>query len=139
MCRLPDCGRTGYDSVRARVVHTAINENWPSTFSCSNGLLNHVQHMIYWTQTGNINGYPMDCPQRDERQGWAGDGHLTAEEAMYNFNMASLYTKWIDDIFFDQRRTASFTILLRMKPATGCRMTTRHGTPTAFLCRGTCT
>jgi len=43
-------------------------------------------------------GMPTDCPQRDERLGWIGDAHVTAEEAMYNFDMALFYLKWMNDI-----------------------------------------
>ena len=43
-------------------------------------------------------GYPMDCPQRDERLGWFGDAQVTAEEAMFNFDMALFYKNWISGI-----------------------------------------
>ncbi len=90
------------NTIRCRVVHSAVNEDWKSSFACSNDLFNWIQHAIQWGQLTNLHGYPSDCPQRDERQGWAADGHVTAEEAIYNFNMASTYTKWVDDIFSNQ-------------------------------------
>ena len=84
------------DSLKARVVHSAVEP--VGNFSCSNPLLNHIHHNIIWGQLGNLHSIPTDCPQRDERHGWMGDGHLTAEEAMYNFDMALFYTKWLNDI-----------------------------------------
>lgn len=95
-------GTPTLDNIRCRVVWSAVDENWPSRFSCSNELFNRIQHAILWGQLSNLNGYPMDCPQRDERQGWAADGHVTAEEAIYNFDMGSMYTKWTEDIFSNQ-------------------------------------
>jgi alpha-L-rhamnosidase len=43
-------------------------------------------------------GYPMDCPQRDERLGWFGDAQVTAEEAMFNFDMPRFYKNWFEGI-----------------------------------------
>jgi len=40
----------------------------------------------------------MDCPQRDERLGWFGDAMVTAEEAMFNFDLPLFYRHWIDGI-----------------------------------------
>ena len=39
-----------------------------------------------------------DCPERDERYGWLGDAHLSVEEAMFNFDMAAFYAKYLRDI-----------------------------------------
>ena len=47
-------------------------------------------------------GYPTDCPQREERLGWIGDAHVTAEEAIYNFDMNQFYAKWLKDIRLNQ-------------------------------------
>src|SRR5690606_13433941 len=88
------------------VVHAAI----PSTgeFSCSEPLLNQIQTAYRWSQLTNLHGgVPSDCPHR-ERLGYTGDGHLTAEAAMFNFDMASFYTKWIGDISDSQNRQTGF-------------------------------
>ena len=45
----------------------------------------------------NLQGIPTDCPHR-EKNGWTGDAHLAAEQGIYNFAPASVYTKWIDDL-----------------------------------------
>ncbi|MCK7480620.1 MAG: hypothetical protein M0C28_27880 [Candidatus Moduliflexus flocculans] len=50
---------------------------------------------------------PTDCPQRDERHGWLGDAHLAAEEAVYNFDMAAFYVKFLDDIRLAQKEDGS--------------------------------
>jgi alpha-L-rhamnosidase len=50
---------------------------------------------------------PTDCPQRDERHGWLGDAHLSAEEAVFNFDMAAFYAKFLDDIRLAQKEDGS--------------------------------
>ncbi|MCB9013522.1 MAG: family 78 glycoside hydrolase catalytic domain, partial [Bacteroidales bacterium] len=39
------------------------------SFTCSNDLINQLQHNIQWGQKGNFLDIPTDCPQRDERLG----------------------------------------------------------------------
>ena len=39
-------------------------------------LLNQLFSNILWGQKGNFLEVPTDCPQRDERYGWTGDGQL---------------------------------------------------------------
>ena len=67
-------------------------------FECSNLLVNKIHNATVWSQKSNMLGYPMDCPQRDERLGWLGDAQVTAEEAMFNFNMALFYENWLEGI-----------------------------------------
>ena len=78
------------------VVHSAVAP--AGEFTCSSERINRIHQTILWSQRSNLMGLPTDCPQRDERLGWIGDAHVTAEEAMYNFDMALFYRKWLDDI-----------------------------------------
>ena len=93
---------TGYpgvptlDDLRGCVVHSAVEPI--GSFACSNLLINHIQRNILWTQRDNLHSVPTDCPQRDERMGWMGDAQGTAEEALFNYDMARFYTKWLNDI-----------------------------------------
>ena len=89
-------GKPSLDDLEARVVHSAVEP--VGDFHCSNELINRIHHNTIWGQLSNLFSIPTDCPQRDERLGWMGDAHLTAEEAMYNFDMATFYTKWLLDI-----------------------------------------
>jgi alpha-L-rhamnosidase len=82
--------------VQGRAVYT---DNQPAgTFECDNTLVNKIHRATVWSQKSNMLGYPMDCPQRDERLGWFGDAQVTAEEAMCNFNMALFYNNWLNGI-----------------------------------------
>jgi hypothetical protein len=56
-----------------------------------------------WTQRANFIEMPTDCPQRDERLGWMGDAQAYARTATYNADVASFFTKWLDDVVEAQR------------------------------------
>jgi alpha-L-rhamnosidase len=71
-------------------------------FECSDELLNHVHHCTLWSQTSDLQGLSVDCPQRDERLGWLADAQVTAEEAMCNLDMAAFYANWLRDIQGEQ-------------------------------------
>lgn len=84
------------DMLEGREVHTDV----PSAgmFMCSNSLFNKIEENYRRTQWGNLHGgVPSDCPHR-ERRGYTGDGQIAAEAAIYNFDMAAFYTKWVNDI-----------------------------------------
>jgi alpha-L-rhamnosidase len=71
-------------------------------FTCSDPMVNQLQHNIQWGQMGNFLDVPTDCPQRDERLGWTGDAQVFAPTACYNRDAATFYTKWLKDVAFDQ-------------------------------------
>ncbi|MDB4583596.1 glycoside hydrolase family 78 protein [Draconibacterium sp.] len=82
--------------INGQVVYT--NNAKAGNFECSNTLVNKIHRATVWSQKSNMLGYPMDCPQRDERLGWFGDAQVTAEEAMFNFDMALFYDNWFEGI-----------------------------------------
>lgn len=71
-------------------------------FECGNETINKIHKATIWSQKSNMMGYPMDCPQRDERLGWFGDVQVTVEEAMFNFDMALFYQNWITGVRMNQ-------------------------------------
>ncbi|MEO7309787.1 MAG: glycoside hydrolase family 78 protein [Chitinophagaceae bacterium] len=71
-------------------------------FTCSNPLLNQLQHNIQWGQKGNFLDVPTDCPQRDERLGWTGDAQVFSRTASFNMNVHNFFTKWLKDVAADQ-------------------------------------
>lgn len=84
------------ETLRGRVVRTAVRQ--AGSFACSKPVLNQLQRIIVWGQATNLHSIPTDCCQRDERMGWLGDAQGTAEEAIYNFDMAAFYTNFLRDI-----------------------------------------
>lgn len=88
------------DQVTGVVIHSAMTPT--GTFSCSDSLINQLQHNIQWGQKGNFVDVPTDCPQRDERLGWTGDAQVFSMTAAFNFDVAAFYTKWMKDFTADQ-------------------------------------
>jgi alpha-L-rhamnosidase len=88
------------DNITGVVIHSDMEPT--GTFSCSNPLVNQLQHNIQWGQKGNFVDVPTDCPQRDERLGWTGDAQAFIRTAAYNMDVASFFTKWLKDVASDQ-------------------------------------
>ena len=94
-------GKPTLENFRGRIVHTAFHD--AGSFACSNELLNKIQLLTLRSYRGNfVDGYPTDCPHR-EKNGWTGDAHLAAEQAMYNFDNTAGYEKWMNDFKDEQR------------------------------------
>jgi alpha-L-rhamnosidase len=93
---------TGYpglptqEAITGVVFHTAVMKI--GEFACSNELLNQIQKNITWGLRGNLHSIPTDCPQRDERLGWAGDAQAIGPTICRNFGMARFFSKWITDL-----------------------------------------
>ncbi len=82
------------------VTHTDIKNT--GVFNCGNETINKIHKATLWSQRSNIIGYPMDCPQRDERLGWFGDVQVTIEEALFNFDTPEFYKNWLSGIKSNQ-------------------------------------
>ncbi|MEY3050772.1 MAG: hypothetical protein RLY31_557 [Bacteroidota bacterium] len=82
------------------------------TFTCSNPLLNQLQHNIQWGQRGNFLDVPTDCPQRDERLGWTGDAQAFARTAAFNFDVQNFFSKWLKDLAADQQPSGSVPFVI---------------------------
>ncbi len=95
------------ESVTGRVFHSAARE--VGHFECSNPLLNQITSLILWTQRGNMEGVPTDCPQRSERFGWMGDIQAFGQTAIFNMDMAAFFMKWVRDIRDSQADDGRFS------------------------------
>jgi len=88
------------DDIRGMVVHSDMTP--AGSFTCSDPLINQLQHNVLWGLKGNFLDVPTDCPQRDERLGWTGDAQVFAPTACFNVDAASFYRKWLKDMAVDQ-------------------------------------
>jgi alpha-L-rhamnosidase len=100
-------GRPTKDSLRAVFFHSAVPV--AGRFECSNPLLNRIWTAARWSYLGNLHGIPTDCPHR-EKNGWTGDAHLAAEQAMFNYFPSAVYTKWIQDLSDEQQPDGRYAI-----------------------------
>ncbi len=102
-------GRPTPADIDGRAVHTDLAGR--GSFSCSNGLLDAIQECCRRSTLYNYHGFPTDCPQR-ERNGWTGDAHCSAEQALLNFDMDAAYRKWMADIRDCQRSSGQIPAIV---------------------------
>jgi alpha-L-rhamnosidase len=81
--------------VKGIPVHTDVEIN--GGFSCSNEVINQTQNNAVNSMLNNYHSIATDCPHR-EKQGWTADNYISSQAAMYNFNMAAFYNKWLTDL-----------------------------------------
>jgi alpha-L-rhamnosidase len=82
------------------------------SFSCSDRLLNQLQHNICWSQKSNFFDIPTDCPQRSERFGWAGDAQMFARTASFNMDVKAFYLKWLADLSAGQGTNGGLPVFI---------------------------
>ncbi|MBQ3870352.1 MAG: family 78 glycoside hydrolase catalytic domain [Clostridia bacterium] len=59
--------------------------------------LNDLQTVMMRTIRSNYHGMPEDCPAR-EKCGWLGDAQIVCDTAIYNYDMAAPYEKYLNDV-----------------------------------------
>ncbi len=105
---LPASVKPDKDMLMALVVHT----NAPMTDALTTGspLVNKLWSIIQWGQRSNFVGVPTDCPQRDERLGWAADAQVFWRAATYNMDLAAFSRKYAADLRGTQTGSPFFGI-----------------------------
>ncbi|MFN8254355.1 MAG: family 78 glycoside hydrolase catalytic domain [Bacteroidales bacterium] len=93
-------GKINPDNIVAFALYSDMKPT--GTFTCSNALINQLQHNIQWGQRGNFLDVPTDCPQRDERLGWTGDAQAFSRTATFNMDVHNFFSKWLKDVALDQ-------------------------------------
>ena len=82
------------EDATALLVESALAE--AGSFECSDPLINRIHQANRWTlRCLNLGGYIVDCPHR-ERMGY-GDGQVSLEGMMMNFDASRFYEKWVRD------------------------------------------
>ena len=66
-------------------------------FECSNTLFNRIRKLVRWAQRSNMVSLMTDCPHR-EKLGWLEEDHLNGPALRYEFDLAQLFTKTMNDI-----------------------------------------
>jgi alpha-L-rhamnosidase len=100
-------GKPGLASLAGRVVNDDVAT--AGDFTCSQPMINRIYRNIVWGVRGNYRSMPTDCPQRDERQGWLGDRSEESKGEAYLFDIAALYTKWLQDMADSQQENGSIS------------------------------
>ena len=66
-------------------------------FETSNPLFNRIYKFVRWAQRSNMQSIMTDCPHR-EKLGWLEQTHLNGPSLRYNFDMAPLMQKVMNDM-----------------------------------------
>ena len=89
------------DNIHAIVLHSQMTRTgW---LDSSDPMLNQLFSNILWGQKSNYLDIPTDCPQRDERYGWTGDGQIFCRAATYQYDVRQFFVKWLADMRAAQR------------------------------------
>ncbi|QDV75585.1 family 78 glycoside hydrolase catalytic domain [Botrimarina mediterranea] len=77
-------------------------------FACSDERLNQLQQVCRNTFESNLVGVQSDCPHR-EKFGYGGDIAVTADAMCLNYDMATFYTKAVEDLADARRPDGALT------------------------------
>lgn len=78
------------------------------TLITGNDMVNKLISNTIWGQRSNYLSVPTDCPQRNERLGWAADTQVFAETGSFFANTSSFFHKWMRDMMDSQSETGGF-------------------------------
>ena len=87
-------------AVKACVVHADMKAI--GDFTSDNELLNWAHKATQKATLANYFSFPTDCPHR-EQQGWTGDGSVSSDQCLYNYEIKDDYKKLLND-FKDAQR-----------------------------------
>lgn len=80
-----------------RGLHTRNGAPDVGSFHCSNDLFNRTNNLILWAIKSNMVSVFTDCPHR-EKLGWLEQTHLMGSSVQYNYDVAALNRKVIEDM-----------------------------------------
>lgn len=98
------------DAFQGEVIHSDMPSS--GEFECSDERINKLQQNIRWGQRGNFLDVPTDCPQRDERLGWTGDAQVFISTALFNFQGAPFFAKWLHDLKAEQHEDGGIPFVI---------------------------
>lgn len=78
------------------------------TITTDNEKLNRLIENIKWSQRNNFLLVATDCPQRDERLGWAGDLQVFQKTSMFNQDLRNFYKVILTDLKDSQREDGAY-------------------------------
>ena len=84
----------------ACVIHTDLKKT--GDFRCNDERVNRLFQNIDWGLRDNFLDVPTDCPQRDERLGYTGDGQIFLPTAACLRSVPLFFEKWLQDLKYEQ-------------------------------------
>ena len=93
--------KPGANTLKAKMIGNNVSES--ATFVSSDPTLNQIIENCRRTIRSNYVSVPLDCADRDERQGWQGDRGAESWSETNLFDIAAIYTRWLEEIRYSQR------------------------------------
>lgn len=95
---------SGVDYVPGMFTAYAVYSHMERTgyFTSTNKLVQKLYENQVWGQKSNYVEVPTDCPQRDERMGYTGDGQVFALTGAYNFDTNNFWKNFLIDLRLGQ-------------------------------------
>ena len=91
-------GMVALSSVRFLPVMSIAPEDETGEISTGHDGLNRLISNCVWGMRSNYLSVPTDCPQRNERLGWAGDTQAFVGAAVYAADVYGFLSKWMTDM-----------------------------------------
>lgn len=89
------------DLIHAYAIHSDMHRT--GYFISANRMVQRLYENQIWSQKSNYIEVPTDCPQRDERMGYTGDGQAFAHTGSYNYDTKQFWRKVLKDITYSQQ------------------------------------
>lgn len=86
--------------IKAHAIYTDMKRT--GSFTCDNWKVEKLYQNQVWGQKSNYVEVPTDCPQRDERMGYTGDGQVFALTGSYNFDTRDFWRNFLRDLELGQ-------------------------------------
>lgn len=86
--------------IKAYAIHNKMERT--GRFKSGNEMVNKLYENTVRGQLSNYVEVPTDCPQRDERMGYTGDGQVFAKTGSYHFDTREFFRKFLKDIRYSQ-------------------------------------
>lgn len=102
-------GKLSAEDIAAHVVRTDFSK--AGNFRCSDETVNRIVACASWSYRGNFQGRPSDCPHR-EKNSWAGDAVMAAEQAMYQWHNVAAYEQWMRSFRDVQRPNGQMPLII---------------------------
>ena len=97
------------EDLRAIPVTDVAETDERGTLETGDASLNRFISNCRWGMLSNYLSIPTDCPQRDERIGWAADTQMFAPAALYLADAGSFLSKYAHDLSLSQMSKGAFT------------------------------
>lgn len=94
------------ESVKGTVLSSI--DGLDSHYETSNEKVNQLWHNIVWSTYANFFSIPTDCPQRNERLGWAGDISVFSRTATYLADVPQFLRRYLQAMRDVQRKDGRF-------------------------------